>query len=565
MRTHDVIRPDLDRWLSRLALGGLLLSLTAGFFLPVYTDEIGWRFQERAGIDGVDMMVNDLCGPNTLARPPWFMMPVRWFSSAVNQSLADPLFIRIEGLVCALAWLALLWVLTARLELDTAKRMRLRALTFSLLGLGTLPFLMVLSRPEQPLILTLLLMLLIVLGRSPALETRIRAWFKISAIIVLAGIALSYNLKAVAYMPVALGCLAVSGKGRETMLPRLVGGGVLIALASAAAYYWVGRFQCLGDPELAAMLAKENVAAIFADHWRASDILLHALDGINPLNYIWLAAPDNEPMSNWIPGGMFPEPVFYVIASVLTLLWVSALVVSLAMLAMFLRRKRLSGLAEPRALLATAILACIVVWSESQINRNPYEAAHVLPMLAVFCALCLTLPMGQASWPLRYTARIIRIAVPAALVCEIMFLAATGGPLLAAAATPGYLPDQRFSVSIARYGLVRQDIDRAMAGAGIPATRHYHRLLLDDVTYLALQQTVLPFHRLGVLDVWNGSIDNPAQYLGSKGSEGVVTACANLPLNLEMAAFRAGKICALSRATLLQIPAPPPDTWKDDP
>ncbi|MEO7739026.1 MAG: hypothetical protein ABIS10_06990 [Novosphingobium sp.] len=555
----------IERWYSKLAVSGLLLSIAAGMFLPVYTDEIGWRFQERAWIDGVDMMVNDLCGPNTLARPPWFMMPVRWFSAMANQAYADPLFIRIEGLACALGWIALLWGLTARLEGDATKLSQLRSLIFSLLGLGTLPFLMVLSRPEQPLILTLLLMILLVFVRAPALDSRILAWRKTTAIVLLAGVAVSYHVKGVAYAPVALGCIAVSGKGRETLAPRLAGAGALTALMLAAANYWVGRFQCPGDAKMAASLARENISYVIANHGQLSDVLLQLVSGINPLNYVWLAAPDNQPMSNWIPGDLFPVPVFYAIASALTLLWVSTFILSLAILARFLRLERLRGLAEPRVILALAILACMLVWGASQVNRNPYEAAHVLPMLAVFSALCLTLPAPETSLPMRGLVRLVRFAVPAAVLCEAALLVFTGGPLLRAARTPGYLADQRYSVSIAGYAGVKQDIDRAMAKAGIPSSRRLHRLLLDDVTYLALQRHLMPLHRLGVLEVWNGSIDNPAQYLDDRGSDGVVVSCANLPLHMEMAAARSGGICAINRAILVQLAAPPPDIWADDP
>ena len=65
-------------WLRNAALGVLIAALLAGLFLPVYTDEIGWRLQERAGFDGVDKLYTEICGPNTLARPPFWMMPVRY-------------------------------------------------------------------------------------------------------------------------------------------------------------------------------------------------------------------------------------------------------------------------------------------------------------------------------------------------------------------------------------------------------------------------------------------------------------------------------------------------------
>jgi hypothetical protein len=149
------------------------------------------------------------------------------------------------------------------------------------------------------------------------------------------------------------------------------------------------------------------------------------------------------------------------------------------------------------------------------------------------------------------------VAVPAALLCEGAHFAFIGGPLLAAAHTPGYLPRQQFSVSIADYAAVRQGINTAMMKAGMSAGHRFHRLLVDDVTYLALQQDPLPIHQLGVLNgfVWAGSIDNPVRYLVSRQSEGVVISCANLPPDMEMAASRSGAICALSRSMLVHLAA----------
>ena len=98
-RTFDILRKAL------FALLGA--AILCGMFLPVYTDEVGWRFQERAGIDGVDKMFAETCGANTLARPPFFMMPVRAYSAFFNTAFADPFFVRVSGVLYALAWCAM--------------------------------------------------------------------------------------------------------------------------------------------------------------------------------------------------------------------------------------------------------------------------------------------------------------------------------------------------------------------------------------------------------------------------------------------------------------------------
>lgn len=555
----DLASAKFQQRLRGAVVGAFFAMLALATLLPVYSDEIGWRFQERAGIDGVDKMYNDLCGPNTLAVPPWFMMPVRWFSAAANQAFADPLFIRLEGVICAIAWGALVWLLVARIQPGPA-RVRLQTLTFALLGLGTLPLLLVMSRPEQPLIISLTLMMLIALSRSGG---AVLAWLKSAAIVMLAGVALSYHLKGVAYAPVALVCLWLCAAGRRTIAARVTGMAALIAMTAAGADYWASRFRCTGDAALASKLSGENLASALSGDISISDAASQLIVGLNPLTYVWLAVPDNQPMSEWLPENLFPAPVYWGFAVVVVAMWSLAFVASLWFLVRFVREQRWAALREPRTILAATILACLLVWGASQVNRNVYEATHVLPMLALFVALCLSLPPQQPVRAWRSSGLVAATGI-AALASQLALLAFVAGPLIRAAQKPGPLPDQAYSVSIAGYDGVRADVAAAMTQAGLDPRETHTRLMVDDVTYLALQRHPLPFHRLGVVEVWNGSIDNPAGYLVSRDSAGAVMACRNLPMEMEPVAVRSGDICALARPHLEEIAAPPEAIWDEE-
>jgi hypothetical protein len=95
-----------------------------------------------------------------------------------------------------------------------------------------------------------------------------------------------------------------------------------------------------------------------------------------------------------------------------------------------------------------------------------------------------------------------------------------------------------------------------MAMSGIPSDHPLQRLLIDDLTYLALQEHRLPLHRLGVLSTWNGSIDDPVAYLRRRDSDGVIVGCRYLPPNMRAAASRSGEVCVISRAGLDRLAAP---------
>ena len=89
---NDIRWPKL---IERLVFASFVLSLLFGLLLPIYTDEVGWRMQLRAGMDGgIDRMISDICGPNTNAAPPLFMMPFRHVSAWLNLAFPDPLYVR---------------------------------------------------------------------------------------------------------------------------------------------------------------------------------------------------------------------------------------------------------------------------------------------------------------------------------------------------------------------------------------------------------------------------------------------------------------------------------------
>jgi hypothetical protein len=117
-------------------VASLVLGLLGGLLLPLYTDEVGWRLQERAWIDGVDKLYSDQCGPNTLSIPPFFMWPVRWYSGFFNLHFAQPYWVRISGVLYACLWLYLLLALIRRIARNRTERHMIAIIACTLIGLG---------------------------------------------------------------------------------------------------------------------------------------------------------------------------------------------------------------------------------------------------------------------------------------------------------------------------------------------------------------------------------------------------------------------------------------------
>jgi hypothetical protein len=550
-----------------------------GLLLPIYTDEIVWRFHERAWLDnGFDVWLNDVCGPNMVAQAPAMMMPVRWFSATMNLALADPLWVRLIGVVLGLALVAGFWRLVGQMEPDAEQRGLLRALVCGMLACGFLPLLLIFSRPEQPVLLAALGMALVAVPTLGREITARRAWLVCLALVILTLLGLSYHLKGLLYSVLAIGLLIMLGKGRQHLLPRALAALTIVVLDAIAAQYWMGRFSCTGNAVMANELDGQNVAALIVTGQASAQLLVQQLLGANILGYVALSAIHPFPMSQWMPNEVFSPAAGIVGHGLAYLVWLVPSVVAIGALVAFLRKSCWRGLFTPHIFLAGTMVAITSVWAMSQVTRNVYEASHMLPAWA----LALLFVFTARPAPQRLQPGTLRKLAVVVLVCsaltQVIVIGRMSGPLAATLEESGRLPLQQHSFAFMHYPQVRADIDRAMAQAGMdqggatggtgPDGR-LNRLLIDDVTYLALQRSYLPIHTLGVMGPWNGPILDPAAYLVSRDSDGIVATCASLWQEAADIAARSGEVCAINRAQLRQLadgrPFVPADHTEDLP
>lgn len=535
-------RRDWAGLAARAAFFGFIASVLLGLLLPVYTDEVGWRMQLRAGIDGgVDRMLSDICGPNTIAAPPWFMMPQRWASAWLNLTFPDPLYVRLAGVAGALGWAWLMRGLISRVAGDAARRNVLTALAFGLLGLGVLPIMLVMSRPDQTVLLAATAAILATLAAAGS--KRIWLW---PLLILLCGVAaLSLHLKGILFVPLFLLCLFFAGRERIALRWRLGLMLLFAALSAQAAGYWTGRFQCPGDPVLAGELAKQNLASAMAAGEAWQDLVAKAVRGANPNGYIVVAEARQSPMSTWLPYGRIDAQGTMLRFVPMSLAWNAALLIALICLFRALslcwRERRLDFV----PLAAATSAGLMLVWGTSQLTKNDYEAMVVLPMLGIAVVMALAaLPWSQRR------ARQLGIAATAlvavSLVAQADIVRRYYPPLAAAAARPGIVEGQGFSVSAHGYGAIREQIRRTARQCGIGVNGRAHKPLVDDTTYFAMLDSYRPFHALGVLEKWNGSIRDPQAYLRAQGSEGMIVGCRLLSPEAQARGHRSGDYCCIS-------------------
>ena len=526
------------KWLPSIAAITLVALLLFGLLLPVYADEVDWRFAERAAIDGFDKQPNDSCGPSSMAVPPWFMMPVRYYSAWLNQLFPDPFYVRISGVLYALILLTMVWRLVARITPQAEQRRLIQTICVSLLGLATLPLLLVMSRPEQPILLSLLAALLLAF-RPPSSNTQTIA-LRCLGVLACACIALSYHMKGVLLAPAFAFCLLLCGSGRKSIALRGIAITLLIAAAVVAARYWVGKVACPGNPALAAVYAKMNVSALLSQGNGISGAFHALAQNANVLIYLMRTAPDVTPTGTWVIQavsqaqmvnwriGLF---VIWLPITVLTAIGIGRGLITT------LREKRL----DARPILALLILSLTLAWGMTQTVKNVYESGFIVPLWIVVVALGLA--TGQWGRRLVLTARILALAMG----ISGALLVATYLPSFARAAhSQAYLGQQLTSQSVFGYGAAKPRIMAAAKLCGIGAKGRPQALLIDDVTYFAFMGSHRPQQDHGVLGLWSAGIGDPVRYLKSVGSDGAILGCHFLPPALRGRAKRVGEFCCLS-------------------
>lgn len=537
------------RGLSAAVLGLLSVALISGIVLPVYSDEIGWRFQERAGFDGVDKMFSEACGPNTLAVPPWFMMPARWYSALFNGLFADPFWIRVSGILYALLWVALAVLLVRRLTGDRENRAIIVTTGVGLLALGTMPLLMVWSRPEQPIALAAVGALVVAFADGPAWpwghSTSRQAWVRSFGIWALSCVAMSYHVKGLFLLPLMLGCLFFASRGPKALLPRSVAGLAILATTASAMAYWRGRLACPNDPILQKAYNDNNLSGMISQisSWEEARTVLGKLfDNISIFEYITDIGPQIDPLSFWLEHGQISDEASFHWFVAIALAWAMALIpAGLAASAALFRSARKRRL-DPRATLALVTFGVAVAWSSMQPIRNVYESKFVLPLLILAILLGLS---ARASDRLKPGLHVITALIGLfALVSPVAIGAIYAASFERGAREQGYLSAQQYSVGVFGYAKLRPQIEAAAKLCRIDLSKS-HAVMIDDVTYFPFIHSKLPQHKFGVIGGWNGEIDDPVAYLKSRNSDGAVVGCHYLEGDLRSRAKQVGPFCCL--------------------
>jgi hypothetical protein len=544
--------------LERIAVTAIMILALVSFgmaaLLPVYTDEIVWKvMQGRLGYDGFEVRSGTMvpsCGPDAFTVPP-LLLPFRLLETLMYQWISEPLMIRLVGIGFFIAWLVGTWLLLQRFVPPLADRWTIAGALVAFVTLGVMPFLMVISRPEQLLLIGITALLTICMGERPR-PPRSLSREAISAIVLVFGSAmlLAAHQRAIFALPLmALAALKLLYRRAVTVV-------AILAMAYFAVTAYVDstiRWACPGDPSASSLFEMASIG--FA---AGSGHLLHYLAQLmkmlleHPAHFFFLSQIGflSYHTSYIIPG--YPWhwvglSLTMAVAAFVGVMSTCGFCAFLVILIGTVRQHRVSveacALASVWALLFASLFARL--W------RSDYEETLVEPLLGLVSILSIWVARDEigrwlgAVFSRRVTHSAFSILLLLSIVSQVALIAGYSGYAVGSWVTPGYAKGQKWSVANFGYGQLRSQITETAAACVINPD-HAHHLVVDELTFFALRQAHQPF-LMTYLDenLWGWGISDVRALLTREQSAGMVVGCQWVPSTLRSEATVNGPFCCI--------------------
>ena len=539
-----------DRLASWLVLSVFCAVLALVFFLPIYTDEIAIKLVAPRMLRDhfVWFSLYPQCGVSFSSHLPWTLVPggvINWF---INGSMTQPIFIRIIGVLTFVAWLAMLtWFMQQKLQ-GNASLLSIMAGLVSFISLGIMPFLMVLNRSEQPILIGLTLICL-----SPYIAAKYQPSTNKTWIVFVAGFFLvtSYMLsihpKPLLFIPVMLAAvyyLAVTS--RRVWVGVLLSG--WLAVSAYQSYkFWTSNLNCSDAPFLNADFKSQSLSL---------GLLLSApseflMSGLRELKhsyvYIKNALFELRYSPNWLPPSHDQTLGWFSSINdvAISLIYFSTLCYSIFALTKRVRHGFDSGKFLHETTMPLALFVGMFLCGFFLAGKFFYESALMLPLLLLLVLMLLPkAPLAREGN--RAQQYIFKLLLVASIASQINLILTFAPYPLGTWLAGGQVDGQRFSISSFNYNKIRGDIIRTAENCGITVDNAGAHLVIDNSTYFPFKDTYMPFHLDSILgrDVGDGNL---MQFLKVRNSAGLITRCDSLSPEIRKLTKQNGNYCCIGK------------------
>jgi len=516
-------------WLGLLLIPSAYLS----FMWPVFTDEIAWKWISSRlwWDDGYAVTLYPQCSVMGKVKVPALFLPVWALESSLYGLAPAILSLRYLGIFVLVLWGLVLWQLLKTISKLSQSDLRdLLALVASVCLMGGLPFLLVMNRPEQVLLLiaTAMVWLPFLHPRDP-----LRKYGIGSSFVFLGLLFFSQHAKALFFLPLLL---LAAWKLRLSKKIRI---GVMFSLLvfSAQGYlFFVEHTQC-NNHFIKAAFSKMMISPMALATAPAESLRAMVSNVLNFVDYVRnIHVLDTYPQ-HWLPtnyGFSMGAKFLNVLLDLFFVVWMTASCWGVFRNSVLRRQRDRSTEVSDLSLAMGIGLGGMAVFQSS---KTFYDSALVLPLLIM---------MGSGVVEKRTLKLLSSIALGLATFSVALVCYRFWPNLHQEWRGVGRLVQQEYSVKPAYQKGLERRLIALSEKCGLQNTIGKKHLVMDDLTYPYFMKTQEPYHAVYVLGWWGKmSIENPIEFLKSKGSCGIISQCHWLPEELLSRAVRDDDLCCL--------------------
>lgn len=536
-----------------IPLFGMILLLS--LFFPVYIDEIFMPvFNSRAGFDGWKTIHPcPQCGASFITDIPFALMPGRTLSWLV-EAMTDGFYaMRLTCIGVMVTWIAYTTWFVKRCIVPEAPVLYIIAGIISFAALGTLPYPLLLDRPEPRILLAA-----IIFASLPTLVVRypsLLRWQMVALGVIFALLTswlISSHPKALFYSPLVFVSAFSTRKWNKTLSTVLICSALLVCFQSL--HYWGWKYACPGSPQQQRQWdgAALNPSLFFTSPalfwWSAIN------DFISSLIYIARIIFHNN--DYWLPPT--PDGITGEVPCNLAIIAVIAATVQYVYrgLKTALRNARALRIFHPELAATLCLFIAFVGQCAQQRDKSFYNASLVW-MTLVLCGLMTGhyLRAHSTFWQDKIEVlnlnfrRLCVVAVMSQGVLLLNYIPAT--VIQYEKATPGGIIKTNSNwatISPLHYEQRRHIVLEAAQSCHIPTDGSARRLVVDMTSYFVFKRTYQPFTAfIPVFRELGASARTFLALLKKWQSSGLVVECSRLPKELRILATEREGFCCLSK------------------
>ena len=522
--------------------------IVSGLLVPIYADEVSTKMTQATVFlnDGRMLTAIPQCLPELTMR-----IPASWYpAAAIYQGLysgLSPLMIRVSGVIFALLFVFVAALGLRRVVPGNLPYWPLLAGFVAVLGLGVLPFTLVLSRSEQ-----WFLLLLTYFVFFPLLDKKGGVLFSgLHALVFVTCTSLLFytHPKAAFFTPVVIVSGLIAFRGRRWL--QILAAAFAIVCLTQSVLAANELFSCENAPIIAAAFSKQTSSL--------SVLVVQPVGLMLELGGNLLTFPKKvidhsvfqvAYQSFWLPSvpvGHALDDLVRLVNSLIAgcLLLVIALGLTLPLVA-FVFARILGSLGDFH-FLTGALWFSLVAHLAIYRTWNFYGGILVIGILVLLIALSLRSIPWSKHW--RKGGNGVLVSLFAAFLLSALVLVTSVMPRLMNRGEAHHfgVPGQPLSVPTFTYPAQREKIRGFASSCGLEGDGA-RRLVIDDLTYFAFDGLREPMHLVYISesgmgpDIKGGDLIG---FLNRMASPGVIAQCTFLPPAVRQYAMEDGNLCCV--------------------